>query len=696
MTRSSERPAWRYGNRAARCALLSALLTTGCAASSGVETGPTTETRSPVDPPATPTDLASTDPVTAERNRRAQTLTIGSLPEIGPVTGPLALRVQYPVEGSRIASRDSNFLFGTTSTGDAYLTIDGTPVPVEPNGAFIAWLAVPEPDERGRATYRLAATRGAESQRLDLTVRLPAWPLRPDAALWVEPTALQGLPERWALPDEALEFSSRGAPGLSVWVDAGGDRFHLEEMPAPGDDGAALYRGVAPAGYVWEAACGVARWVQDERPACGPDPNGGESGEPLRIALVATDRFDTLRLERELPLGLLSPETLPVARLREAPDPVNGLAGVVVGRPTPYGTYRWRWPTGTRVLVDGRIGDRLRVRLAPELSAWVLAEDAELLPPGANRPLSPVGDLRVQPAPDRLTLRLALREALPIQIDMPDERTIALTMFGALGATERAAYGPGDELLDSLRWEQLSGRRFRLWIRLRRPVWGYRAMYEDGGADEYEGPRGQPGSDPVLRLDIRRPPLIDPARPLRGIRVAVDPGHPGAGSTGPTGLFEGTANLAIGRKLAALLDEAGAVPVLIRTDESAIGLYDRTRLAREAEADLFVSIHNNALPDGVRPFGREGTSSYYYHPHARRLAELVQRGMLRSMQLRDLGIVWGNLAVARMAWVPSILTEGAFMMMPRHEAALRTPAFQEAYARGVLEGIEAFLRERAR
>ncbi len=126
-----------------------------------------------------------------------------------------------------------------------------------------------------------------------------------------------------------------------------------------------------------------------------------------------------------------------------------------------------------------------------------------------------------------------------------------------------------------------------------------------------------------------------------------------------------------------------------------MGLYERTGAAEEAEAELFVSIHNNALPDGVRPFGREGTSTYYFHPQAAGLASAVQEGMLATMRLRDLGVFWGDLAVCRMSWMPSILTEGAFMMMPRHEAALRNPGFQELYARGVADGIEAFLRDTA-
>ncbi|MFB6368220.1 MAG: N-acetylmuramoyl-L-alanine amidase, partial [Gemmatimonadota bacterium] len=222
-------------------------------------------------------------------------------------------------------------------------------------------------------------------------------------------------------------------------------------------------------------------------------------------------------------------------------------------------------------------------------------------------------------------------------------------------------------------------------VGLTEEVWGYRTDYRvasDGSAE--------------LVFDIRRPPEIDGGDPLEGRRIAVDPGHPGAGATGPTGYYEGDANLAIARRLVTMLEEEGAEPILIRDDTLPMGLYERTRRAREQGAELFVSIHNNALPDGVRPFREHGTSTYYFHSHARDLAQHVQGGMLASMGLRDLGVFYGNLAVAREPWMPSVLAEGAFMMIPRHEAALKQPVFQRRYARGVLDGIRTFLRERAR
>ena len=127
-----------------------------------------------------------------------------------------------------------------------------------------------------------------------------------------------------------------------------------------------------------------------------------------------------------------------------------------------------------------------------------------------------------------------------------------------------------------------------------------------------------------------------------------------------------------------------------------MGLYERARRADSAGAELFVSLHQNALPDGVRPFGQSGTSTYYYQPVSRDLAEDVQAGVLRSLGLHDLGISWADLAVVRQSWMPAVLVEGAFIMMPRQEAALRTAGFQESYARGVLDGLRAFLRARAR
>lgn len=646
----------------------------------------------------------------------------GALPPIPLRRGPLALGVQYPPAGARIAVRDSNFLFGTVGTGEARLEVDGRAVPVAPNGAFLAWLPVPPAGSGDTATYvlvarrtapaadeaggapRTEAPRGADTLRradtLRHMIRLPALPYRgPPGAVWVDTSFLRAPVERWALPDEPLAFRVRASPDARVWISAGGRSFPLR--PAERAEDAAVHEGRVAAGRLRAAACGASagRPGAAEGSAAPPgSPGRCAAGglDTLTLRVVAARGRDTARLVRDYPLRVLDPEALPTVRLEEAPDPVHGRSGVVVGRPRPYGPYRWRFPPGTTGTVDGRVADRLRLRLTPELAAWVLEEDAVLLP-GPGPVEAYVGDLRVEPRRDRLVLRAGTGAAVPVAVDAPDPRTLVVTLYGALGETNRVAYGADDPLLEGVRWEQLPGRRYRATLRLRAPVWGWDVAYERGRADVYEGPRSPAqgeGPDAVLRVDVRRPPAVDPQEPLRGRRIAVDPGHPGGGAHGPTGLYEGDANLAVAQRLAGLLEEAGAEPVLIRRDTAAVGLYERTARARAVEAELFVSIHNNALPDGQRPFGREGTSTYYYHPHSEPLARAVQAGMVGWMGLRDLGVKWGDLAVARLSWMPSVLAEGAFMMFPRHEAALRTPSFQERYARGVLEGLRSFLGER--
>lgn len=592
-----------------------------------------------------------------------------TLPPIPPVTGPVDVYVEYPDSLQRIAVSDTNFVFGTVGTGDATLVIDGALVDVEPNGAFLAWLPVPPATRGDTAWYRLVATRGSQVDSIRHPVLLPVRAYEgPAGTVWIDSTSVGEGAERWVLPDEPLELSFRGTPGQEAWLEARSGRMPLVESPEPGH-----YVARMPAASFHSAACtaDACDWM----------------GETVQLAasFVLSDREQTVRADFEIPLRLLDPARLPIVELRELPDSVSGTNGMVIGRSWQQGTFRWRFPIGTRAEVDGRDGDRLRLRLAPDLHAWVAEDDTQPAPANAAPPRSRVGDLRFQVRADRVELAIPLAAALPLQVEEPDAHTLVLTLFGATGDTDRVAKGAGSRLVRDVDWMQLPGDRYRLTIRLAEPVWGFRTTYLALAGDAAE-----------LLLEIRRMPPIDPANPLAGRRIAIDPGHPGAGATGPTGYYEGDANLGIGFILERLLREAGADPVLLRRDTLPLGLYERTAAAIDAGAELYVSIHNNALPDGMQPIGREGTSTYYYHPHSRALAEAVQDGMLETLRLRDLGAYWGNLAVCRMAWMPSVLAEGAFMMIPSHESALRDPAFQELYARGVMDGIRRFLAEASR
>jgi N-acetylmuramoyl-L-alanine amidase len=223
--------------------------------------------------------------------------------------------------------------------------------------------------------------------------------------------------------------------------------------------------------------------------------------------------------------------------------------------------------------------------------------------------------------------------------------------------------------------------RVRYTINLNRPPYGYLALWQNG----------------TLTFRVRRPPRIaDAANPLRGLTITVDPGHPPGGTTGPTGFREPDAVLPVGLKLRDLLMQRGANVVMTRTTPDPVELGLRPIISRRANAHAFVSIHLDADPDGKNPFIDNGSWTLYFWPHSIPLAAAAQAGLISEMGLRDKSIAYQNIAVARGTWMPSVLTEGAFLIMPDQEAALRTPQFQEAYATAILRGLESYFASLAR
>jgi N-acetylmuramoyl-L-alanine amidase len=217
--------------------------------------------------------------------------------------------------------------------------------------------------------------------------------------------------------------------------------------------------------------------------------------------------------------------------------------------------------------------------------------------------------------------------------------------------------------------------RVRYTINLNRAPYGYLALWQNG----------------ALTFRVRRPPRIaDTASPLRGLTITIDPGHPPAGATGPTGLYEGDAVLQVGFKLRDLLVQRGVNVVMTRVNAEPVDLGLRAIISRRANAHAFVSIHLNAFPDGVNPFVNNGSLTLYFWPQSIPLGMATQAGLLAELGLRDNGTKFQNIAVARGTWMPSILTEGAFVIMPDQEAGMRTPTYQEAYATALLRGLETY------
>jgi N-acetylmuramoyl-L-alanine amidase len=622
---------------------------------------------------------------------------------------PIALRVVYPAPEDRVRVRDSSYLLGSVSSGDVRVTINGAPVRVWPNGAWLAWLPFPSDSVM---QFRIEARRGGDSSVVNYPVRrdprfVPG-EVRSGKA-WIDSMSLSPRGQIWVPANEYVTLSTRAAEGATVWVHLPeGSMVQLLPQRQPEE--------VLPAIRAFEHDTAKLRTPDEVRyvgvirgKRLGPDPGpvlralspglmevlgravircvtGGTCPTPYADLLSpdagwavveAQLQGDTVRTRWPLQVALL--DTLPV--VTEFDDDTTGSGrtdSLTPGRATPGGAYQWFFPTGTRALVTARVNDDLRIRLSPDADAWVPTADARPLPAGLPAPSAVVGSVTLTRRADRVALRIPLTQRVPFQV-MESERSLNLRFYSAVGDVDWIRYA-SDTLIQRLSWSQSGIDELTFTVDLTQPVWGYRTRWDRND----------------LLLEVRRPPAISAADPLRGRRIAIDPGHPPLGATGPTGLREADANLAVGLALRTLLQQAGARVVMTRTTDSAVDLWSRVALADTSGAELLVSIHNNALPDGVNPFTNNGTSVFYNQPRSLPLAAEIQRFLVRRLALPDLGISRADLALVRPTWMPAVLSEGMFLILPDQETRLRSRVGQRLYARGVLEGIRSFLQFRAR
>ena len=176
------------------------------------------------------------------------------------------------------------------------------------------------------------------------------------------------------------------------------------------------------------------------------------------------------------------------------------------------------------------------------------------------------------------------------------------------------------------------------------------------------------------------------------IRLVLDPGH---GGSDPGAMVEEDQEKDIALAIALLVrdflaDREGLEIIMTREEDTYPSLTDRSDLANECSADLYFSIHVNALAtndtyDGIITF---------YHPDKRSdraLAKAIQDAIISSSGGTDRGVQTGNYAVLRETEMPAVLIETGFITTPAERARLTDPDYQALLARGIADGISAYL-----
>ena len=220
-----------------------------------------------------------------------------------------------------------------------------------------------------------------------------------------------------------------------------------------------------------------------------------------------------------------------------------------------------------------------------------------------------------------------------------------------------------------------------------------------------------------------------------GVRtIVIDPGHggPRPGTIGRSGFQEKTVNLDVALALQKLLKEkAGLDAILTRESDVDVPLDNRTVIANQKRADLFVSIHSNAHRDrkrgGVETFflnispdpsvielaaAENATSTKNIGDmktilqkivqnskiqESRDLAEFIQKNLVKSLSgdlpaIKDLGVKGGPFWVLIGGEMPSVLVEISHLSNAKEEAKLKTKKYRELAAQGIYDGIMEYIR----
>lgn len=184
-------------------------------------------------------------------------------------------------------------------------------------------------------------------------------------------------------------------------------------------------------------------------------------------------------------------------------------------------------------------------------------------------------------------------------------------------------------------------------------------------------------------------PEPEPKTPL----IVLDPGHGGEdeGCMREDAL-EKEINLEIAMRTAARLRELGFDVVLTREDnDTELTLEERVTIAEEAEADIYVSIHQNACEEkqssvkGIETWYCGGTEG------SRRLAQLVHTGVLGKTDAKERELCETNeLYVIRETSMPACLIETGFLSNREERKLLCDPGYQDKIAAGIAEGINYY------
>lgn len=177
---------------------------------------------------------------------------------------------------------------------------------------------------------------------------------------------------------------------------------------------------------------------------------------------------------------------------------------------------------------------------------------------------------------------------------------------------------------------------------------------------------------------------------LKNRTIVLDPGHGGRdnGTTGARGTQEKTLTLRTAQLLYDKLRAAGANVILTRNNDSYLPLPSRVGVSHYHNADAFISIHYDSIPDRTV----RGMTTYYYHSYQKNLAASIHSNVTAMTNVRDRGYRFGDYHVIRENKRNAILLELGYLSNPAEEILITSAQYQQSVAAGIYQGLARYFK----
>ncbi|MCP3764476.1 N-acetylmuramoyl-L-alanine amidase CwlD [Domibacillus sp. A3M-37] len=193
--------------------------------------------------------------------------------------------------------------------------------------------------------------------------------------------------------------------------------------------------------------------------------------------------------------------------------------------------------------------------------------------------------------------------------------------------------------------------------------------------------------------------------PLAGMTIMIDPGHGGIdGGAGSEPALEKDIALSVSEKLREFLNGQGAVVLMTREEDKDLAqdetkiirtrktedLKKRKQLINDSDADLFISIHLNAIPTEQW----RGAQTFYspHLPDNKQIAVDIQKELTGNLENTDRQPAEiGHVYILKEADVPGVLVEIGFLSNPAERRLLESADYQEKTAASISRGILRYL-----